>query len=152
MQLRNPALALIGGGLAIGLGLFLATPTTPLPGPEPAWKRQGGNSEAYYSAQTFAAGPGPYGAATTYADHAAMAPQRLAAASYDTPFQRGLNEPNQVAEDPGYVAPDPLEDDFPAATPEPDQPPVVQVAAAQAPVIVLDDERNVADGAPGAEQ
>jgi hypothetical protein len=71
VERRETIAATVLGGLLAGAVLHLATPTSPLPMPEPAWRKAmpatySPDAAAYYSAQTYTVEPARYDAAPQY--------------------------------------------------------------------------------------
>lgn len=64
MKLKSPVTATVLGGLLLGVTLRLAMPTTPLPPPEPTWRKSGAAMAG--AAISGAAGAAPYYSAQTY--------------------------------------------------------------------------------------
>lgn len=96
MHLRNPLLATLLGGLLLGVSLRAVMPTTPLPPPEPAWRKSGAAMvEPVFSAQTFEAQAAAYG--HTYVPAAA---QPSAAGFVPHPYEETLAYARKVARTP----------------------------------------------------
>lgn len=71
MERRETITATLLGGLLAGAALHLATPTRPLPQPEPAWRKNipatySPGDAAYYSAETYTVEPARHDAAPQY--------------------------------------------------------------------------------------
>ena len=122
IKYRNPVLATLAAGILLGIALRAATPVTPLPPPEPAWRKArpavAAQDEPYrwYSAETYSPGARglpawmagmrsdgePLRYAVGYVPHPPLPP--LPAMRYD---EAPILDPPPAPEQPPEVSPEP---------------------------------------------
>lgn len=136
MRMRDPVPALVGGGLALGVLLALATPTTMRAAPQPAWRKAGAATAGAISESppTFSAAsyePDPAWGSAQYE----VLPVRL----HQAPIT-----PVDGYDDPAPVRIAPAGEAAPPAPQAIDEPPAVD----EPQIVVPEDDQDARDAEP----